>query len=204
MHIRMNSCKTKQKYLQICCPMKRFMLDFRLSLWTEYCFLAFEFWHGVWGEFWKGLNYAISPTTLPTEEIITGIEKVVHLLPVETAEEMRQETVRITKSSKRPKDNLTRAERSALRLVRTNRDLTILPVDKGNATVILSTIDYKQKTTALPEDPAYQKLTKDHTESVKWKTRLLLNKSSSPEEVSKHLCPTGSRPLEIIWTTTNP
>jgi hypothetical protein len=40
----------------------------------------------------KGLNFAISPTTLPIKDIITGVEKAVHSLPVETDEEIRQET----------------------------------------------------------------------------------------------------------------
>jgi hypothetical protein len=40
----------------------------------------------------KGLNFAISPTKLPIEDIVTGVEKSVHSLPVETAEEIREET----------------------------------------------------------------------------------------------------------------
>jgi hypothetical protein len=100
--------------------------------------------------------------TLPIEDIITGAEKAVHSLPVEMAEKIRQETVRIIKSSKRPKDNLTRAERRAVKSVCANGDLTILPADKGNAAVI-DTLDYKQKLVALLEDPAYRKLTKDPT-----------------------------------------
>jgi hypothetical protein len=97
------------------------------------------------------------------------------------------------KKFQRPNDNLTRAERRALRSVRIKGDLKILPVDKGNATVILDALDYKQKMAALLEDLAYLKLTEDPTESVEWKTRLLLKKSSLPEEVWKCLCPTDSR-----------
>jgi hypothetical protein len=75
------------------------------------------------------------------------------------AEEARQETVRIIKSSSRPKDNLTRDERKALRTLKANTDLTILPADKGNAKVVLNTLDYKQKITSLLEDPSYRRLT---------------------------------------------
>jgi hypothetical protein len=56
-------------------------------------------------------------------------------------EEARQETVRIIKSSFRPRDNLTKAKREALRTLKKNTYLAILPVDKGNATVILYTVD---------------------------------------------------------------
>jgi hypothetical protein len=59
-----------------------------------------------------------------------------------------------------------------------NRNLTILQADKGNATVVLNTSDYKQKFTSLLEDPAYRKLAKDPTDAIERKTTLLLKKSS--------------------------
>jgi hypothetical protein len=66
------------------------------------------------------------------------VEKAIKTLPAETAEEARQETVRILRVSSTPRDNLTDAERKALRALRRNTDLTILPADKGNATVVQS------------------------------------------------------------------
>jgi hypothetical protein len=47
--------------------------------------------------------------------------------------------------------------------LKNNTDLTILPADKGNATVILNTADYKQKIISILEDPAYRRLTRDPT-----------------------------------------
>ena len=35
----------------------------------------------------KGLNYAITPHNVHIEEVITGVERAVHALPVESAEE---------------------------------------------------------------------------------------------------------------------
>jgi len=58
---------------------------------------------------------------------------------------------------------MTTAEREALKTLKNNTDLTILPADKGNATVILNTVDYKQKTISLLEDP-YRRLNRDPTE----------------------------------------
>jgi len=94
----------------------------------------------------------VTPSTIPIEYILAGVEKAVQSLPVEMAEEARQETVRIIKSSSRPRDNITRAEGETLRSLKDNTDLTILPADKGNATVSLNTADYKQKITSLLED----------------------------------------------------
>jgi hypothetical protein len=68
-----------------------------------------------------------------------GVEKAVRSLPVEKVEEARQESVRIIKATTRTKDNLTKTERVALRTLKDNTHLTILPADKGNATAILNT-----------------------------------------------------------------
>jgi DNA-binding PucR family transcriptional regulator len=102
----------------------------------------------------KGLNHAVAPRATPLEEILVGIEKAVRSLPVEKAEEARQESVRIIKTTTRNKDNLTKNERMALRTLKDNTHLTILPAHKGNATVILNTTDYKLKIVSLLEDSA--------------------------------------------------
>ena len=120
------------------------------------------------------LHYAVTPRTIPIEDILAGVEKALQSLPVEMAEEARQETVRIIKSSSRPRNNITRAEKETLRTLKDNTDLTILPADKSNATVILNTADYKQKITSLLEDPSYRRLTRDPTDSTERKTALLL------------------------------
>jgi hypothetical protein len=88
----------------------------------------------------KGLNYAVAPTVLPIEDIVTRVEKAIRTLPAETAEEARQEAVRILRDSSKPRDNLTGAERKALTALRGNTDLTILPADEGSATVVLNTV----------------------------------------------------------------
>jgi hypothetical protein len=111
--------------------------------------------------------------------------------------EARQETVRIIKSSSRPRDNLTRAEREALRTLKKNTNHTILQADKGNATVVLNTLDYKQKITSILEDPSYRRLARDPTDSTERKTTLLLKKSALTEDICKQLCPAGSRPPRL-------
>jgi hypothetical protein len=121
---------------------------------------------GLFSLLQRGLNFAVAPCTLPIVDILAGVEKAVHTLPVEMAEEARQETVRVIKSSSRPKDNLTRDEREALRTLKENTNLTILLADKGNATVVLNNLDYKQKITSLLEDPSYRRLAKDATDST--------------------------------------
>jgi hypothetical protein len=142
----------------------------------------------------KGLNFAVTPRSVPIKDILCGVEKAIRTLPEETAEEIRQETVRILKGSNKPKDNLTGAERKALRALKSNETLTVLPSDKGNAAVVMDTADYNQKIIALLEDKTYKKLRKDPTDSIERKTLLLLKKSPFAEEVYQQLRPQGSRP----------
>jgi hypothetical protein len=131
----------------------------------------------------KGLNYAVSPAVLPIEDFLTGVEKTIVSLPVEAAEEVRQETVRILKAYSRPRDGLSGAERRAVRSLRTNADLTLLHADKSNATVVLNTKDYNEKISALLRAPTYRRLDKDSTEAAEGKTTRLLKKSLLPKEV---------------------
>jgi hypothetical protein len=145
----------------------------------------------------KGLNYAVSPAALPIEDFLTGVERATRSLPVEAAEEVRQETVRILKVSNKPRDNLSGAERRALRSLRTNTDLTVIHADKGNATVVLDTMDYNEKISALLRAPTYRRLAKDPTDAVERKTNLLFRKSSLPEKVIQKLWPQGSRPPRL-------
>jgi hypothetical protein len=142
----------------------------------------------------KGLNFAVMPCATPIEDILTSVEKAILSLPVELAEEARQETVRIIKSSSLPRDNLRKTETAALKTLKDNRNLNILPADKGNATVVLNTSNYKQKIASLLEDPVYRKLTKDPTDTIERKTTSLLRKSSLTEGTRRQLSPAGSRP----------
>jgi hypothetical protein len=61
------------------------------------------------------------------------------------AEEIRHKTVRIIKNSSKPKDNLSISETRGLKSLCRDLELTFLPADEGNATVIVSTEDYIQK-----------------------------------------------------------
>jgi hypothetical protein len=140
----------------------------------------------------KGLNFAVAVASVTIKDILCRVEKVIGALPEQTAE-IRQETVRILKVSRKPKDNLTGAKRRALQALKTNEVPTVLPADKGNAAMILDTSDYNQKIAALLEDNAYKELKKDPTDSVECKTVLLLKKSRIAE-VSQELQPQGSRP----------
>ena len=141
----------------------------------------------------KLLNDAVTPCATLIEDILPGVEKAVLSLPVEMAEEARKRTMRIIKSSSRPRDNIRKTERSAFKRLKDNTNLTVLPADNENATVVFNTSDYKEKITYLLEDPAYRNLVNFPSNGIEWTTKLLLKKSSLTEETRRQLCPSGSR-----------
>jgi hypothetical protein len=120
------------------------------------------------------LNCAVAPAVLPIDVFLNSVEKAVAALPEEAADEVRQETGRILKASRKPKDNLSGAERRAFRTLRTNADRTALSADKGNATVVLNTSDYTRKIAPLLGASTFRRLPKEPTEAVDRRTALLL------------------------------
>jgi hypothetical protein len=111
------------------------------------------------------------------------------------AEEARQENVRIIKSSSKPRDNLTRAETKALRKLKKNTELTILPADIG---CVSQHRGLKTEDTPLIKDQFYRRLARDSTESTERKATLLfLKKSTLTEDISEQVRPSGSRPHRL-------
>jgi hypothetical protein len=135
----------------------------------------------------SALNFAVAPAFVPIKDILYRVEEAIGALPEEAAKEIRQKTVRILKSSRKPKDNLSGAERRALRALKANEVLTVLPAEEVNVAVVLGISDYNRKIAALMEDKTYKKLKKDPTDSIERKTVLLLKKSLTAEEVCQQL-----------------
>ncbi|KAK9707917.1 Bromodomain extra-terminal - transcription regulation [Popillia japonica] len=82
----------------------------------------------------KGFNFAISPAHIPVESVICGVESSIQGMNENTAEEIRQDVVAVLRKAKPPKRNISRDEYLALKDLRSNNNIIILPADKGNAT----------------------------------------------------------------------
>ena len=68
------------------------------------------------------------------------------------------------KKYKPPSSNISKGEFVAIQELKWNKDITILPADKGRATVTLNTTDYETKMATLLNDPTtYEPLAKDTT-----------------------------------------
>ena len=97
----------------------------------------------------KGLNFAVAPVEIPVIELVVAAEQACAKLPNSEATALRAEIVGAIKGSKPPKSNLTRDERQALKDLKKNEEITILPADKGKATVVMDKKDYEEKVTSL-------------------------------------------------------
>jgi hypothetical protein len=92
----------------------------------------------------KGINFAQAKSIKSKmKDFISGIEQAIHPLPTKTAEEIRQEASRIISRDKPQRTKSLKAESEALRTLRNDDSITILPADKVKATVILCSTDYK-------------------------------------------------------------
>ena len=122
----------------------------------------------------KGLNFAVTPNKIPFNDYIIGIESACRSIGPDTkeAETLRADCVRILKNSPTPQPNLPKVERTALSNLAKDKDITIVPADKGRSVVILNTVDYKSKARAILSDTqTYQILEKDPT--AKFSKRLV-------------------------------
>ena len=85
----------------------------------------------------RGLDYAVTPNKVPVEDFVIHAEAAIKTLPPEQSEHIRQETARILRKSKPPAPNITPAQRQALKDLKNDNEILVLPADKGNATVIM-------------------------------------------------------------------
>ncbi|XP_039309096.1 uncharacterized protein LOC120358569 [Solenopsis invicta] len=136
----------------------------------------------------KGHNFAVTPTSIPTEEIISQIETAIFCLPPEASNDIRQRAVNILRKAKPPSQNISRKERLALRNLKQNNNILILPADKGN--VVMYKEDYCNKINVMLSDGSvYRKLKRNPTSSIEKKTSVLLKNSGLPPEIIKYLIP---------------
>ena len=136
----------------------------------------------------KGLNYAVTPSKLPVDEIITATEEACKQLPPGKADLLRSDVTRTIKNTKPLKCNLSLEERKALQELKANDNIKILPADKGRASVVLNTADYNSKIQDLLKDTnTYKILKKDPTQVHKRQLTNILKEWKDQGRISDNL-----------------
>ena len=112
----------------------------------------------------RGLNFAQHPTALPKSEIISGVESALRNHEDSQIAERARSTIASIIRRHRPQiQNITPKERQAIRDLKKDDEVVILPVDKGNATVLLDTKDYLYKANDLLDKPPFRQVARNPT-----------------------------------------
>ncbi|KAK7864163.1 hypothetical protein R5R35_004079 [Gryllus longicercus] len=126
----------------------------------------------------RGLNFAVVPSRVPTDDVIAAVETAIRSLPEDIAEDIRRDTCTILARSAPPRCNIPREERLAIRELK-RRDDVILPADKGNATVVMSSDYHNKMVDILSDGDTYQKLEKNPLPKVRQKVMAIIGEASS-------------------------
>ena len=101
---------------------------------------------------------------------------------------MRGRLCGILRKAKVPKDNLSKEQRNALKNLRKEKNIVILPADKGNSTVLMDTSDYDSKIRNMLESGTYRVIKKDPTKTQEDKICRILKSLEKNGEIGSGLC----------------
>ena len=110
------------------------------------------------------LNLAVTPANIPATEIIAKVEAAVRQLDAEQADTVRRAVNGILQQAEPPEHNITKEMRDALKSLKEDESIMVLPADKGRASVVMDTDTYRAKMSTLIENGPYQLLNKDPTD----------------------------------------
>ena len=145
----------------------------------------------------RGLNFAPTPRRIPYIDIIAAVEGVTRHLNTEEASELRGSVCSLLKRARPPSSNMDKEERAALKTLRQDKNIVVLPADKGNATVVMDSARYEEKVTSLLEDPIYKRVKRDPTAATERKVlkevRELEKKELIPRNLGTRIKPSASK-----------
>ena len=93
----------------------------------------------------------------------------------------------ILNRSAHPPDNLSRAERRALKSLKGNEDIVIVPADKGNTTVVLDADAYDSKAFELLQCHPFTVVNRDPTRKVEELVNACVREFFRDGKIKKHI-----------------
>ena len=127
----------------------------------------------------RGLNFVPSPQFIPKVHIVASVEAAIYRSrsTEEQATKAHVGVVGALNRVKPPPRNTLPEEMRAVKQLAIDKDIVILPADKGRATVVMNQSDYSAKMQAMLDDrDIYQPLSKDPTSSLESKMNRILLK----------------------------
>ena len=139
-----------------------------------------------------GLKHSVTPKRTPTEAIVSSVEAVLSRqreISESAKDSIRSRIASTIQSSSLPDSNLTKDERQAIKRLKTDENIVILPADKGRVTVVMDKTDYYDKMDALVNDKrTYQVLKRDPTPALQRKlnSKLLDLKKTDAIDIQRY------------------
>ena len=102
-----------------------------------------------------GLKHSVTPRRIPTETVVSSVEAALSRhrdLSEPAKDNIRSRIASTIQSASITDSNLTKDERQALKRLKTDEDIVILPADKGRVTVVMEKTDYYDKMDTLVND----------------------------------------------------
>ena len=125
----------------------------------------------------KGLNFAPAPRSIPTAQLVAAVENTIFKsqVPQEAKNRARTRIVGVLAKARPPASNLKPEETKALKQIKSDMSLAIVPADKGNCTVVLDRVQYDSKILSMLNDvDTYEKLPKDPTSTLERRMNAVL------------------------------
>ena len=117
-----------------------------------------------------GLEHSVTPKHVPIDDIESSVESVLarkRELPESTKDDIRSRIASTPQSASLTDCNLTKDELHALKRLKSNKNIVILPADKGRVTVVMDKKDYTDKIDSLVnEKQTYEPLKRDPTPAL--------------------------------------
>ena len=148
----------------------------------------------------KGLNFAPAPRKIPIPQVVAAVEDGLRHVSDDKVANIRQRAIGLLKKAKPPPSNVTPEESRAIKELKVDPDILILPADKGRSSVVLDKSQYENKMSALLSDTStYKVLSQDPTPSLQRKMnsqllQLQRNGSLSIQQYNKLRCSSGLIP----------
>ena len=101
---------------------------------------------------------------------------------------LRTDMAEVLRKAKPPKPNMSFKQRSAVRTLRNDSNIVIVPADKGKATVVMDKTDYDTKMRAILQDDQYRPLPRDPTVKVENKIADTLKRLRNQGHLDHKLC----------------
>ncbi|KAJ6635469.1 Polypeptide N-acetylgalactosaminyltransferase 5 [Pseudolycoriella hygida] len=138
-----------------------------------------------------GLNFAIPPTEKLTKNLkLKFISSIEANFNNEDMEEVEKEITRRNICKLIEQGRSSKPNKEILQTIKSltdNKNIVILKADKGNATVIMNTIDYHNKIKQLIEDGPYSIITEDPTEKILKNLKSICKRLKDSNRIDKDL-----------------